>query len=423
MKILFLAHRIPYPPNKGEKTRCFYELRALAKDHAIDLFCFADSEEEAREGMALRQWCRKVHAEVLFRRSGLVRAALRAASGLPASVCYYNSPTMRAAVHAACQTEKYDLIFVYCSSVAQFVPQPLPAPLVIDFVDADSAKWKQYARYSSFPKSWVYSREGRLLAAYEKEIAELADVSIVTTRQELDDLGGESECPRTEVVENGVCRPPEETAVPSDVHQLQPYVLFVGTMSYRPNVDAVVYFAREVFPLVQRVKPNVRFLIVGRDPAAEVKELAARPGVVVTGGVPDVHGYLRGAACAIAPFRIAQGVQNKVLEALVSGIPVVLTSRPARAIPDAASSLLQVADSSEDFANAVLRTIEDPQYAQRAQAAAPRMRDLLSWEPPLEKLRRLIREAAAGRAEQFAKSPLRESCAHAQMVLEGKAKQ
>jgi polysaccharide biosynthesis protein PslH len=423
VKILFLAHRIPYPPNKGEKTRCFYELKALAKDHSIDLFCFADSEKEAREGAALKQWCRKVHVEVLAPRTGLVRAALRAASGLPASVCYYNSPRMRSAVHAACQTEKYDLIFVYCSSVAQFVPQPFPAPVVIDFVDADSAKWKQYARYSSFPKSWLYSRESRLLAAYERQIAELADVSLVTTRQELDDLGGEAKCPRVEVVENGVSQPPGEAVVPFEVRELQPYILFVGTMSYRPNADAVTYFAKEIFPLVQQAKPNVRFLIVGRDPTGEVQALAERSGVSVTGSVPDVHGYLLGAACAVAPFRIAQGVQNKVLEALITGIPVVLTSRPARAIPDGASDLLLIADSPKDFASAVLRAIDDPHYAERALAAVLRMRELLSWTPPLEKLSRLVRDAAAGKASRFANKAVQGSSPDAQLVLEGKARQ
>jgi sugar transferase (PEP-CTERM/EpsH1 system associated) len=398
LKILYLTHRIPYPPNKGEKTRCFYQIQFLSARHTIDLFCFADSEQEAKGKEDLRAFCRSVHVEILTPRMGYVRAVTALFSELPASVVYYRSQAMQNAVNAALQREKYDLIFVYCSSMAQFIAQPPPVPAVIDFVDADSAKWKQYAALSSFPKSWLYAREGCTLGRYEKKVTERFNLSFVTTRQEVVDLGG-GECRNVEVIENGVTTPPLQSAasLPEQICQLQPYALFVGTMNYRPNSDAVCYFAKEIYPLLRRTHPELRFLIVGRDPSAEVIKLSRLPGVVVTGGVPDVHTYVAGAAVAVAPFRIAQGVQNKVLEALVAGIPVVLTNRPARAISSPASELLLVAESPAEFARSVAAVLENPEFRSRAEAAAPKLQDLLAWESSLYRMESLIETVAGQR--------------------------
>jgi polysaccharide biosynthesis protein PslH len=391
VKILFLAHRIPYPPNKGEKTRCFHELRYLAARHSIDLFCFADSDREAEGKQGLEQFCRTVHVETLPPRIGLARAAGYAWSGLPASILYYRSRTMQKAVRKALEEESYDLIFVYCSSMAQFIPDPAPAVTMIDFVDADSSKWKQYASRSVFPKSWFYTREGSLLARYEKQVANDFDVSIVATLQESLELGGGG-CSSVEVVENGVTPPSTKgpQSLPAEIQKLQPYVLFVGTMNYRPNADAVTYFSEEIFPILLRSHPELRFLIVGRDPTAQVQKLARRPGIVVTGAVPDVHAFIDGAAVAVAPFRIAQGVQNKVLEALVAGVPVVLTSRPARAIGGTARDLLLVADAPDEFAEGVRSVLENPEFRRRAAAAAPSLRESLGWESRLKHLGALV---------------------------------
>ncbi len=406
MQILYLAHRIPYPPNKGEKTRCFHQLQFLSAKHSIDLFCFADSDVEAKGSKALGAFCRSVHVETLLPRTGYVRSATRLLGHLPASVAYYDSPAMHKIVQKAILATNYDLIFVYCSSMAQFIPLPAKAPVVIDFVDADSAKWSQYARAGSFPSSWLYAREGDSLARYEKKVAEEFNLSIVTTPLEAIDLGGGG-CPSVEVIPNGV-QPPQMHDVPQppkEIQQSQPYALFVGTMSYRPNVDAVVYFAEEIFPLVQKTHPELRFLIVGRDPTPAVRNLARRPGVVVTGGVPDVHSYLAGAAVTVAPFRIAQGVQNKVLEALVAGVPVVLTSRPARAVGRQVEEILLVADSPQEFAGKVQSVLENPEFRRRSMQAAPKLQELLAWEPSLARLEELLEQLAGVSRETNSEVP------------------
>ena len=400
MQILFLAHRIPYPPNKGEKTRCFYQLESLSKRHFIDLFCFANSAQEAEGREALKVFCRDVYVETLLPKSGYARAISRLASNIPTSIAYYDSPSMHAAVRNALRSVKYDLVFIYCSSMAQFVPLPAASPTLIDFVDADSAKWKQYSRRSSFMLSWLYAREGASLARYEKQIAEIFDLSIVTTPREALDLGGGG-CQSVEVVANGVSTPPklDPQELPPDIREMQPYVLFVGTMNYRPNADAVEYFAKEIFPLVRQTHPQLRFLIVGRDPTPAVRRLSRLPGVHVTGSVPDVHGYLAGAVVTVAPFRIAQGVQNKVLEALVAGVPVVLTSRPAEAISGPAADLLLIADTPNTFADSVRAVIENPEFRRRSLEAAPSLQELLSWQMSLTRLEQLVERVAGLRQE------------------------
>jgi sugar transferase (PEP-CTERM/EpsH1 system associated) len=395
LKILYLAHRSPYPPNKGEKIRCFHQLQFLSARHSIDLFCFADSAKEAEGSQALKAFCRHVHVETLLPRTGYLRLARGLFADLPASVAYYDSLSMHAAVQEAVRTGNYDLIFVYCSSMAQFVPLSAQVPKVIDFVDADSSKWTQYSRCSAFPLSWLYAREGAALARYEKRTAEVFELSLVTTPQEALDLGGGG-CSSVEVVGNGVSAPPalDSQNLPTEIRQLQPYVLFVGTMNYRPNADAVSYFAREIFPLLRQSHPGLQFLIVGRSPTPEVRRLGRLPGVVVTGSVSDVHGYLAGAAVAVAPFRIAQGVQNKVLEALVAGVPVVLTSRPARAFSSPAADLLIVADTPAAFADAVRAALDKPELRRRSLEAAPDLQHLLSWQRSLGRLEELVEHLA-----------------------------
>jgi len=241
----------------------------------------------------------------------------------------------------------------------------------------------------------LYAREGASLARYEKRTAEDFDLSIVTTPQETDDLGSGG-CSAVEVVANGVSALPalDSQNLPAEIRQLQPYALFVGTMNYRPNADAVSYFAKEIFPLLRHSHPDLRFLIVGRDPNQAVRKLGCLPGVVVTGSVSDVHGYLAGAAVAVAPFRIAQGVQNKVLEALVAGVPVVLTSRPARAFSGPAADLLLVADTPTGFADAVRSALENPELRQRSLRAVRDLQQLLSWPRSLSRLEELIENVA-----------------------------
>jgi sugar transferase (PEP-CTERM/EpsH1 system associated) len=394
MKILFLAHRIPYPPDKGEKIRAFHELKFLGTRHTVDLFCFADSEAEASQQTALRSHCRRIYVETRSRTkifTGAVRSFLR---GEPLSCGFFYSREFQDKVQGALAAESYDVIFVYCSSMAQYVPWPLAAPVVMDFVDIDSAKWSQYGKRSRPPLSWVYEREARTLAAHEQKWARVSSSTIVATRQEAALLCGEA-IPAAEVVNNGVEIPAErEGGIPIKIRGLQPFALFVGTMDYRPNVDAVEYFAEEILPRIRVSHPELKFLIVGRNPTRRVCKLARNPGVVVTGTVPDVEVYLAACTVVVAPFRIAQGIQNKLLEALAVGKPIVSTPGPAAAIAATHGETLLIADTPGKFADAVVALLDDPALGCRFSKGVEFVRKNFSWHENLKHMEHLLLEAA-----------------------------
>ena len=274
--------------------------------------------------------------------------------------------------------------------MAQYVPQPAPAPVVIDFVDTDSAKWSQYASATSFPLSWIYAREAHSLAGYEKQLMRASAASVVATPQEAAELDVDGGFP-VEVISNGVCVPPDDAGtLPDDIRRLQPYVLFVGTMDYLPNADAVSYFAKDILPLVRKRHPELRFVIAGRNPSRAVRRLGRLANVAVIGAVPEVYSYIRGATAVVAPFRICQGVQNKILEALAAEQPVVATSRPARAIGARHGETLLVADTPEEFASAVLAILEDPSVRAKLRGTQEFVKRRFDWQRNLGQLERLL---------------------------------
>ena len=394
MKILFLAHRIPYPPDKGEKIRAFHELKFLGARHTVDLYCFADSEAEASQQGSLRDYCRRIYVEARSQTKIVAGAARSFFRREPLSCGCFYSHSFQAEVQRALATETYDVVFVYCSSMAQYVPWPLAVPVVADFVDIDSAKWSQYAKRSRPPLSWVYEREAETLAAYEEKWARVSSSTIVTTRQEAALLCGEG-IPPVEVVSNGVEIPATRLdPLPAEIQALQPYVLFVGTMDYLPNIDAVEFFAEEILPRIREHHPELSFLIVGRNPTKRVRKLAKKPGVIVTGTVPDVEVYLANCAAVVAPFRIAQGIQNKVLEGLAACKPIVSTSGPAAAIGAKHGETLLVADTAKDFASAVVALLEDPALCCRFSNGADFVRKNFSWHENLNHLEQLLLQAA-----------------------------
>jgi sugar transferase (PEP-CTERM/EpsH1 system associated) len=395
MKILFLAHRIPYPPNKGEKIRAFEELKFFAKRHTVDLFCFADSPEEASGQEALRPFCRYIHVETLSRVGNIFRAVRGFCMRQPLSVACFDSRRFHSAIRRRLAEHHYDLVFVYCSSVAQYASGITDTPVVVDFVDADSAKWAQYARFSPFPLSRIYSREAKRLACYEAKVTRSSRASVVATRQEAEQLGGGVRLP-VEVISNGVSQPAsvEGSGQAEDISRLQPYAVFIGTMDYRPNVDAVVHFTEQILPRIRQTNPNLRFVIVGRNPTRRVRQLARTPGVTVTGSVADVSPYLNGAAVAVAPFRIFQGLQNKILEALTSGVPVVSTSGPANALGLQHMESLLIADSPDGFARAVNLLLTDGDLRRRLAVAGAIVRKRFDWQTSLEQLERISEDVA-----------------------------
>jgi len=281
--------------------------------------------------------------------------------------------------------------------MGQSIPQPAPAPVVVDFVDADSEKFRQYAASSGPFRRWLYAREARAVAIAERSLGQRAALSFAVTEHDAREL--QAVAPgrfKVEVVANGVQAPDVcEFQDDSDIRKLRPFALFVGTMSYLPNSDAAAHFARDILPLVRKSHPELRFVIVGRDPDRRVRELAALPGVFVTGAVPDAFQYFRNADVSVAPFRISQGFHNKIAESLAVGTPVVTTTRAMAGIGLSEREGLFVADTPEAFADQVKTVLQDSRLRTELRRGAPMVRQRLSWDARLQRLEELIVQVAA----------------------------
>ncbi|MBI3756923.1 MAG: TIGR03087 family PEP-CTERM/XrtA system glycosyltransferase [Deltaproteobacteria bacterium] len=368
MNILYLAHRIPYPPNKGEKIRAFHQIRQLAKAHSVYLACLIDEEEDWQFVPTLETCCAAV--DVVARQSLVTRwkTARALLSQTPLSVAAFYVDELYRKIQHRLSSVRFDCLFAFSAVMAEYVRAVPDIPKIMDFVDVDSEKWRTYANRHAFPLSWVYRLEADRLARYEEDIARTFDLSLFVTEQEkLLFQKRVADCPIA-VIPNGVDL---EYFLPAPrLASRPPAVIFVGAMDYFPNVDAVQYFCDEIFPLIRKVVPETRFYIVGRNPTRQVQSLGARPHVVVTGAVQDVRPYLAEAMVAVAPFRIARGIQNKVLEAMAAGLPVVGTPTVFQGMHVTPADGARKADEARSFAQEVLAFLTNPGLFQTSARAA-----------------------------------------------------
>jgi polysaccharide biosynthesis protein PslH len=410
MQILFLAHRLPYPPDKGEKIRSFWELRTLARRHDVDLFCFYDDPQDQLRLEDLRRYCRSYYAEHISAFVSRARLLAGLFRRLPLSNAFFHSRTMTERIAEAVQSRSYDLIFVFSSSMGQYAERWPNLPVILDLVDVDSDKWTQYANSTRGLRSWLWKLESHRLARHEAHLLSRFSKSLVCTEAEAQLLRSRAPEGEIGVLQNWLDTEyyrPESVSVSAEISALQPYVVFTGSMDYFPNVGAVRFFCREVFPVLRSQVPDLKFVIVGRNPIAEVKRLGANSDVCITGTVPDVRPYLRAASAAVAPMHIARGVQNKILEALAMGLPVVASSMAAAALPRELASLLRVADEPEDIVYQLLRCLEEPNDGR-----AERRQSVVSYVATLD---------LAGQLEDFVQSAVaqlkRGTCSHTHAEL------
>ena len=392
MRVLYLCHRIPYPPNKGDKLRAFYQLKAISARHEVDLFTLADDAADLEYRSALSAYCQRVTVARLNRTQARVRALSSLATRKAATLPYFYSCELAAEIRRALRQTSYDRIFVYCSSVAQYVVDFDDPPVLIDLVDVDSDKWRQYASVSPLPLSLIYNREASRLREYERRICERASCAIVSTDREARLLEQIYDARNLHVVHNGVdteyFKPPA-----SEANESVPTVTFVGDMSYFPNQDAVTYFACQVLPLVRAAVPGVRFLIVGRNPTRKVLDLSRISGVEVTGGVPDVRTFLAQTHVSVAPFSIAAGIQNKILEALAFGLPVVATSRTLQGLSEGVAAVVSKGDTPGELASHVVQLLQNPALRRRVgREGRMRVSAEYNWERSMDYLCRLLED-------------------------------
>jgi sugar transferase (PEP-CTERM/EpsH1 system associated) len=340
-------------------------IRHLSKKHSVVVASLAHTEEELEQGAGLKEHCQAVIAEVLPSSSRWLRASSKLASSAPSSAAYFWSPRLDRRIREAWTSEKFDAVVVHCAFVAQYAMHLQGAFRILDFGDMDSAKWFDYARFRGFPLSLGYRVEARKLRRFEKEAAQSFDRCTVTTNGEWEEyqtMGVPTPC---SVIPNGVDADyfhPHSSAPPSST---APVIVFLGRMDYFPNVDGISEFTRNIFPQIRASIPNAELRIVGSNPSARVRSLEQLPGVKVTGHVPDVRPYLAEATVAIAPLRIARGTQNKVLECMAAGVPVISSPQAARGIQAVAGEHLLVSEDARSFANQVLEVIRNAELRSR----------------------------------------------------------
>lgn len=370
MRILFVCHRLPFPPNRGGKIRPFNMIRHLAQKHSVIVGSLAHSEQELQAGLGLKAYCEDLIAEVLPSSARWLQAWKALFTDIPSSTAYFWSPKLYRRIQAVLRKTNFDIIFVHCAFMAQYVNGLQNGYRILDFGDLDSSKWRAYSRYRALPLSWGYRFEARKLRRYEQNMARRFNHCTLTTRGELDEFSTLDVATPSTLIPNGVdcvyfCQRPQHIHDPS-------VVVFLGRMDYFPNVDGISHFAKTIFPIVRQNVPNTELRIIGSSPIRKVRALTRIPGVSVTGQVPDVRPYLADAAVSVAPLRIAQGTQNKILEAMAMGIPVVATSEAAKGIQALPERHLLVADGPEAFAGQVIRVLRDAALRQHLSEAGRR---------------------------------------------------
>ena len=390
-RILFLSHRVPYPPNKGDKIRSFNEIRYLSRKHEIHLLAFCDNPEEMQYREVLKELCKTVELIPLSRWRQCLHAGFAMLRGRPWSLGYFSSSRMQRAVTGALGNRSFDLIFVYCSSMA---PYALEAriPRILDFVDSDSLKWKQYSESRPAPLNWLFGYEARKLSRFELNMVDAFDHTFFVSRLEVEGRLTKDLESKVSFMQNGIDL---EFFTPPSTKSEALAVAFTGAMDYYPNIDAALFFAHDIFPRIRSVYSNASFLIIGSNPGAEIQKLASVPGITVTGTVKDIRPYLAQCRAAVVPLRIAQGIQNKILEALASGLPVITTPVAAGALVSADALPITVASSPDEFARAALECLgKAPLPSAAVQACRKHLRLYYDWETNLSALDEVVERIA-----------------------------
>ncbi|HET9372826.1 MAG TPA: TIGR03087 family PEP-CTERM/XrtA system glycosyltransferase, partial [Vicinamibacterales bacterium] len=393
MKVLFLTHRVPYAPNRGDRIRAWHLLRSMSGYANVSLFALShDAGEAARLGDVPGT----VAAEtvVIPKLGKYLRGLAQLPGSRPLTHALLDAPGARAAIQSLVDAHPPDVVLAYCSGMARFALEPplTRVPYVLDMVDVDSHKWRGMSTKTALPMSWVYQREARTLSAFEKIASERACAVLVVNDRERDAVTAIAPGADVHVIPVGIDLPayqPPAPPAPSDT------VVFCGMMDYPPNVEAAIWFARDIWPLVRRDYAAARFTIVGANPPARVRALASDPSIVVTGRVDQVQPYLWSAALSVAPVRLARGLQNKVMEALAAGLPTVVTTAVHEGLPAGIDRGCLVADDEAAFAAAVVGLLRLSPEDRRALADASDVRRF-DWPVQLLPVRSIL-EHAAGR--------------------------
>ncbi|WP_188055605.1 TIGR03087 family PEP-CTERM/XrtA system glycosyltransferase [Sphingosinithalassobacter sp. CS137] len=383
--ILFLAHRIPFPPDRGDKIRGFHILKHLSEKKRVHLIAFADDPADLKRKGGLAKYTG--NRSIIWRSKPQVTAGLQALmSHRPMSLTAFDNQPLRQAVDNILARHAIDTIFVFSSQMAQYLPARPRQRVIMDFVDMDSAKFAAYAQGAKGPMGWMLARESRLLLQHEKAVAARADANLFVSEAEAQLFRERTGADRVHAIENGIDTDFFDPAAQfKRIDSMGSLIVFTGQMDYRPNIEAVTWFVETMLPHIRIAHPDAQFAIVGRNPTEAVKALAKQRGVMVTGEVADVRGWLAAAAVTVAPLKLARGVQNKVLEAMAMARPMVASTAAAQGIDHRGT--IRVGSTVGEIAEAVTELLSDRAKAAELGAAARRqVMERYSWEARLAPL-------------------------------------
>jgi sugar transferase (PEP-CTERM/EpsH1 system associated) len=406
MRVLFLTHRLPYAPNRGDRIRAYHMLRSLSGHAEVTVVSLVHDRDEERHARDLLPCVARVETVPVERTRNLVRGAAMLPTGLPLTHALLDSPRFTPVLQRIVERNAPDVVLAYCSGIAHAAMKPplTGMPLVLDLVDVDSEKWALYARRTRGPMRWVYAREARCLGRFEEVVARRASAVLVVNERERAGLAARVPDANVIALGNGI-----------DVSSFWPAgsppggarVVFCGVFNYRPNERGAVWFANEVWPRVRAARPDAILTLVGAHPTSRVLNLARRDrSIEVTGAVPDVRPWLWRSAVAIAPLAEARGLQNKVLEAIAAGVPTVTTRVVAEGLPAPVLPGCWIADEPAEFANAVLHALAlGPE--QRRDVAVSADLSGLRWDDRMRPLLSVLAAAAGSGAPVTEASPQR----------------
>ncbi|NMP33067.1 TIGR03087 family PEP-CTERM/XrtA system glycosyltransferase [Thalassotalea sp. M1531] len=392
--LLFLCHRIPFPPNKGDKIRSFNILKMLNEHFDVYLGCFVDDPYDERYIGELKKYCK----ELFYLNQNKTLAKLKGLSaflsGKAITLPYYFDRKMANWVSETAERKAIAKVFIYSSSMAQYCQGDAfnQCHRVIDFVDVDSDKWRQYAEKKSGISKFVFNREYKKLAEYEDLVCQQFDISLFVSPDEADLFKNRQPKEHQDKV-SGLLNGVDVKFFDPDVEYHQeplvpnsPFISFTGAMDYWANVDAVLWFVEHVWPDIKRKVPEVKFVVAGGNPSKEILALKKDSAIVVTGRVNDMRPFIEQATCVVAPLRIARGIQNKVLEAMALNKPVVCTSMAMEGINAPENHSVRVEDNAAVYANACVELLNSDIPANNRQWIL----DNFTWESTLAPLQELL---------------------------------
>ncbi|MDP2903132.1 MAG: TIGR03087 family PEP-CTERM/XrtA system glycosyltransferase [Methylovulum sp.] len=395
--ILFLVHRLPYPPNKGDKITSFNLLKYLSKRYPIYLACFVDDKADWQHVGYVKSFCKESCILGLNSKAAKIFSVRGLLTGEPLSLPYYRSQKMQTWVDDVLKLESIDSVLIFSGVMAQYVTGKIAPEIrtVLDLEDVDSDKWRSYAKGHRWPMSWIYRREAERLLAFESAMAEEFDATVFVSKDEAEFFKSlvpsvaDKVVHRVQGVDSAFFDPALDYENPYRVSDR--VLVFTGAMDYWPNINAAVWFAKKIFPKVRAQVNNACFYIVGMNPSDEVKTLENISGVFVTGGVPDMRPYIAHAEFSVVPLRLARGIQNKVLEAMAMEKPILATSNALLGIHNYPGFLPLTADDEKQLIEGALALLAGT-IGQNVQSGRACVLEHYNWDTNLRKIELLLQD-------------------------------